>query len=110
MMQNFALSETSARRKRALWFALLVVPDSRPLTRWKVMRGSVLDELSGERPIHPHAQRRLLSSVSGFQRWCVATGVALYALVRRRGLVLVIGAAAGGYFVWNFVSALLKVW
>lgn len=91
----------------ALSVALALIPDNRPLTRWKVMRGALVRSQAPR--LTPHQQTRLLNGLGGFQAAMVGLGVALYAQIRWRPLSIVLFVGAVGYVLWSLGSFLIRM-
>ena len=83
----------------ALWAALALIPDSRPLTRWKVMRGALVR--SRGVALSPAEQKRLLRHLGVFQTAMVWLGIALYAQIRWRPLTVPLFLIAVTYLIWS---------
>jgi len=72
----------------AIWLALLLTPDDRPLTRRAVMRAALWHEQRGlAAALPPALRKRLLRGMSRWQRTWVSVGVAFYRLARLRPMV-----------------------
>lgn len=93
--------------RMAVGIALALIPDSRPLTRWKVMWGAVLRSRS---PIlAPQHQARLLRRLGAFQAAMVSLGIAIYAQVRWRPVSVVLLLAVTGYVLWALAASLIRM-
>lgn len=91
----------------ALWAALALIPDSRPLTRWKVMRGVLVR--SRHQALTPSQQRQLLRGLGGFQAAMVSLGIAIYAQIRWRPVSVLLFLAAAIYLLWTVGDSLIRM-
>lgn len=90
----------------ALRVALVLTPDSRPLTRWKVMRGAVV---RSRQQLTPQQEKRLLRGLGRSQKAMVAIGIAVYAQVRWRPLPTVLFLGVVSYLLWAVAGSVTRM-
>lgn len=91
----------------ALCVALALIPDGRPLTRWKVKRGATIR--SRQPALTPRQQKALLRGLGGFQAAMVGVGVAIYAQIRWRPLSVLLLAGVVGYLAWSLGNSFIRM-
>lgn len=94
-------------KRLPLLLALLLTPDSRPRTRYAVMRAAINNERSGFAALSPARRKRMFRGMSKSQRAWVSVGISVYGIARTKPLLLPLFAVSIVYFVASLISRII---